>query len=141
LGTFYHECCYFSIAKKKQVGCPFCHHYILSEAGAIALRDGAQGRFSYVDEANDYFIQVVIRRYLVAALHGFRNNKMRLAKLKQKVPAAKRQWKISRDGRWQKEPYLGSKTFPYELSHSCREFYHCLKKQWGFAPEKFLLMK
>jgi hypothetical protein len=130
-----------SALKNKQVGCPFCHHFILSEAGAIALRDGAQGRFSSVDEANDYFILVIVRRYLVTTLHGFRNNKRRLAKLKRKVSAAKRQWKISRDDRRQKEAYLGATTFPYELNRSCQEFYHCLKKEWGFAPDKFLLMK
>ena len=130
-----------SALKNKQVGCHFCHQFILKEAGAIALRDGAQGRFSSVDEANDYFILVVIKGYLVTALHGFRNNKRKLAKLKRKVPAATRRWKISRDDRRQKEAYLGSKSFPYELSRCCQEFYHCLKKEWGFAPEKILLMK
>jgi hypothetical protein len=67
---------------------PFLPLFILGEAGAIALRDCAQGCFSSVDETNDYFILVVIRRYLVTAFHGFRNNKRRLAKVKQKVTAA-----------------------------------------------------
>jgi hypothetical protein len=129
-----------SALKNKQVGCRFCHQLILNEAGAIALRDGFQGRFSSVDEANDYFIQVIIEGYLVIALHGFRNNKRKLAKLKRKVPAAKRRWNKSRDDRRQKEAYLGSKSFPYELSRCCREFYHFLKKEWGFTPEKVLLM-
>ncbi len=52
---------------------------LISESGQI--RDGTQGQFSSVDEANDYFILVIIRRYLVTTLHGLRNNKRKLAKL------------------------------------------------------------
>jgi hypothetical protein len=32
-----------SALTNKQVGCHFCHQFKLSEAGAIAVRDGAQG--------------------------------------------------------------------------------------------------
>jgi hypothetical protein len=71
-----------SALKNKQVGCCFCHQLILKEAGAIVLRYGAQGRFSSVVEANE--------GYLVIALHGLKKNKMKVAKLKRKVPAAKR---------------------------------------------------
>jgi hypothetical protein len=132
-----------SALKKKQIGCRFCHQLILNEAGVIALRDGAetlQGRFLSEDDANDYFILVVIDGYLLIALHGFKKNKGKRAKLKRKVPAAKRQWMISRDYRRQEEAYLGCKSFPYELSRCCREFFYCLKKEWGFSPEKNLLM-
>jgi hypothetical protein len=64
-----------STLKNKQTQCRFCHQLILNEAGAIALRDDAQtlqGRFSSEDDTNDYFILVVIERYLLIALHGFR---------------------------------------------------------------------
>ncbi len=66
-----------SALKNKQIGCRFCHQLILNEAGAIALRDGAetlQGRFLSEDDTNDYFILVVIDGYLLIALHGFRKN-------------------------------------------------------------------
>ena len=88
-----------ALKKKKQVDCCFCHQLILNEAGAIALRDGAQGRFSSVDDANDYCIQVVIVGYLLMTLDGFQKNRRKRAKLKRKVPAAKRRWMICRDDR------------------------------------------
>jgi hypothetical protein len=59
-----------SALKNKLVGCHFWHQFILNEAGAIALRDGAHGQFLYVDEANNYVILVIIEGYLVTALHG-----------------------------------------------------------------------
>jgi hypothetical protein len=43
----------------------------------------------------------------VIALHGLKKTKNKIAKLKKKVPAAKRWWKISWDDRRQKEAYLG----------------------------------
>jgi hypothetical protein len=49
------------------------------------------------DDANDYIILVVIDGYLLIALHDFRKNKRKRAKLKRKVPAAKRRWMISQD--------------------------------------------
>jgi hypothetical protein len=79
-----------STLKNNQVGCCFCHQLILKEAGAIALKISAQGRFSSVNEANDYFILVIIEGYLVIALHGLKKTKNKIAKLKKKVPAAKR---------------------------------------------------
>jgi hypothetical protein len=112
-----------SALKNMQIGCRFCHQLILNEAGAMAFRDGA-------------FILVFIDGYLVLALHVFRKNKRKRSKLKRKVPAASMQWLISRDDQRQKEAYLGSKSSTYELSYCCREFYHCLKKEWGFSPKQ-----
>ena len=130
--------------RHKSISCHFCHQIILREAGTIALRHGAhalQCLFTSEVDANDYFILSVIDAYVMTALHGFKNNRKKLSKLKRKIPEAKRQWKIKQHARRYREIYLGSQPFSYELRRSCEEFYSVLKKDWGITPERLFLMK
>ena len=92
-------------------------------------------------DANDYFIDVIINSYLMTALHAFRSNARKVARLKRKTWQAKLQWMRKRDLRRVNELYLGVQPFSYELRRCCEEFYKQLKKAWGFTPVKLLLMK
>ncbi len=60
--------------QQKRVGCCFCHQFILTEVGSLALAISAsdlQSGFLSKMEAKDYFIAVVINAYLTVTLHVF----------------------------------------------------------------------
>ncbi len=60
--------------QQKRIGCHFCHQFILNEVGSLALATGTcdlQNRVSSKLDANDYFIDVVIKAYLMVTLHDF----------------------------------------------------------------------
>ena len=125
--------------QQKRIGCHFCHQFILNKVGLLALTTGThdlQTRFSSELYANDYFIDVVIKAYLTVMLHDFRSNRRKVARLKRKIPQAKRQWLRKRDLRRLDECYLGSQPFCYELRRCCEEFYKQLKNIWGFTPQR-----
>jgi hypothetical protein len=61
----------------------FCHQFLLIEVGLLTVTSAIhslQSRFY----ANDYFIAEVINSYLLTALHAFRNNVMKVARLKER---------------------------------------------------------
>lgn len=133
-----------STLKKKLISCHHCHTIILNSAGTMALKDGIHvlsEKFRTEEDAKKHFIVLVIDTYLVRALDEFKNNKRKASRLKQKVLVAKHKWDVAREGRQQREAYLGSQPFHYDLRRSCEEFYSILKKEWGFSPEKQMLMK
>jgi hypothetical protein len=88
-------------------------------------------------DANDYFISVVINSSLTTALHAFRSNPRKVARLKRKAWQAKVQWMRKR-GVWHlNELYLGVQPFSYERHRSCEEFYKKLKKLGASPPKNF----
>jgi hypothetical protein len=112
--------------------------------GTMALKYGVHvlsAKFPMEDDAKKHFIFLVIDKYMVSALDEFKNNKRKASRLKQKVPVAKHKWDVAREQRKQKKAYLGSQPFHYDLRRSCEEFYSILNKEWGFSPEKQMLMK
>ena len=130
--------------QQKRIGCNFCHRFILGAVGSLALSISTRdlnNRFSSEMDANDYFIDVIINSYLMTALHAFRSNARKVARLKRKTRQAKLQWMRKRDLRRINELYLGVQPFSYELNRCCEEFYKQLKKAWGFTPVNLLLMK
>jgi hypothetical protein len=129
--------------RRKEIGCHCCHHILLQNAGAIALKLGAltlRDRFTPESDANDYFIKVIIDSYLTTILYEIKSQR-KSRRLKQKIPAARRKWLVKRDQRQRTEAYLGSQPFPYELRRACEEFYIALRNEWVFSPTKLLLMK
>jgi hypothetical protein len=133
-----------STLKNKLISCHHCHYIILNSVGTMALKDGVHvlsAKFPMEDDAKKHFIVLVIDKYLVRALDEFKNNKRKASRLKQKVLVAKHKWDVGREQRKQKEAYLGSQPFHYDLRRSCEEFYSILNKEWGFSREKQMLMK
>ena len=87
--------------QQKRIGCNFCHRFILGAVGSLALSISTRdlnNRFSSVMDANDYFIDVIINSYLTTALHAFRSNARKVARLKRKTWQAKLQ-RIRKIGR------------------------------------------
>jgi hypothetical protein len=111
-----------------------------SFALSISTRD-LNNRFLSEMDANDYFVDVVINSYLMTALHAFRSNARKVARLKRKTRQAKLQWMREQNQRRINELYLGVQPFFYEPRRCCEEFYKELKKAWGFTSVKLLLMK
>ncbi len=81
--------------QQKVIDCHFCHQFILGAVGLLVLTSSMhslQSKFASKNDANDYFIAVVINAYLTTALHAFRSNARKVSRLKRKSWQAKLQW-------------------------------------------------
>ena len=90
-------------------------------------------KFRCEQEANDYFIIILIDAYLKALLRDLTGS-ISISILKKKIPEAKKEWRRKRDRRRMDELYLGDLSFENELRRCIDEFYNELKKVWGFSP-------
>jgi hypothetical protein len=67
------------------------------------------------EDVKKHFIAIVIDKYLITALEELKNNKRKTLRLNRKVLVAKQKWNVKREQRQQREAYLGSQPFHYEL--------------------------
>jgi hypothetical protein len=123
----------------------FWHEHLLRSVGELALTSPRQGidtlmtKFTSEAEANNYFIDVVVKTYIVTAIHheckGIRK------RLEVEVSRAKELWIKKQNKHCQIELYLGTLPFHDELRRSCEEFYAALRNVWGFKPYQLFYMK
>jgi len=122
--------------KNKTISNPYHHEFLLNRVGSLALTETPpelERKFRCEQEANDYFIIILIDAYLKALLRDLTGS-ISISILKKKIPEAKKEWRRKRDRRRMDELYLGDLSFENELRRCIDEFYNELKKVWGFSP-------